>query len=101
MKRKSKRTLLPRSQIREQPGRQKYLRSLKQEAFLLDSYARWNREQELHEAVVDKNRPHFNAVSHAHCVEVAQQTRLQMRMNVHEREALAEVFFFHLLRPVR
>ena len=76
-------------------------RGIQQKALLLYSNAGRHGNQKLDHAVIEKHRPHFDAVRHAHGVEIAQQARLQMRVNIHERKAFAKIFVLDQLRPVR
>jgi hypothetical protein len=39
-------------------------------------------------------------MGHAHGVQIAQKARLEVRVDVHEGETLAQIFFFDLMGPV-
>jgi hypothetical protein len=101
LKRKREGALPSSLQIREQGGRQESFYRVQKKTLLSHANAGRNSLQKLDEAVIEKHGADFDAVRHAHCVEVAQEARLEVRVNVHEGEALAEIFIFHLLRPVR
>src|SRR6266436_74877 len=85
-------TFPSRFQVFQKIPRKKTLCGVQEKTFLLDAGFRWYRKQKLDEVVVEKDRPDFKAMRHARGIEITQQSRLKVRMNIHESEPLQEVF---------
>src|SRR5467141_819669 len=81
LERKRKRPFPPRFQVFQKIPRKKTLCGVQEKTFLLDAGFRWHRKQKLDDAV-----------RHARGIEITQQSRLEVRMNIHESEPLQEVF---------
>ena len=74
--------------------------SFKQQAFLLHANRRRHSQDKFYEAVIEEHRPDFEAVRHAHGVQVAQQARLKMRFDVHVGKPLQQAAVLHPRGPV-
>src|ERR1700676_5272069 len=86
--RKSKCPLLPHFEVLQKTWRKKMPCGVEQEALLPDAHFGRHGKQKLDQPMVKENRPDFNTVRHARGVEITQQARLQVRMNVHEGQPL-------------
>src|SRR5260221_6867262 len=85
---KRERPFPARFQVFQEILRKKKLCGLEEEALLMDAGFRRHRKQKLDQPVVEKNRADFNTVRHARGIEITQQSRLPMCMNVHGSKPL-------------
>ena len=91
---KRERSFPARFQVFQEILRKEKLCGIKEKAFLADAGFRRHWKQKLDEPVVEKDRTDFNTVRHARGIKITQQSRLQVRVNVHEGKALEEVLTF-------
>src|ERR1700730_12396462 len=89
---KRERSFAARFQVFEEILRKKSLCGIEEKTLLVDAGFRGQRKQKLDQTMVEKNRADFDAVRHAGGIEIAQQSRLQVRVNVHEGDPLEEIF---------
>src|ERR1700737_1497428 len=94
LERKRERPFPARFQVFQKVLRKKKLRGFEEKALLVDAGFRGHRKQKLDQPVVEKNRADFNTVRHARGIEITQQSRLQVRVDVHEGKPLEEVLTF-------
>jgi hypothetical protein len=91
---KRERSFAARLQVLQEILRKKKFCGVEEKTLLVDACFRGHRKQKLDQPVVEKNRADFDTVGHAGGIEIAQQPRLQVRMNVHEGEPLEEILAF-------
>jgi len=85
-------SLPARLQVLQEISRKKNLCGVEEKTFLPDACFGGHRKQELDQPMVEKNRADFDTVRHAGGIEITQQPRLQVRVNIHEGEPLEEIF---------
>ena len=95
LKGKGERSFAARFQIFQKILRKKMFCSFKQKALLLNAGLGGHREQKFDQTMIQKNGADFKTVRHDGGIKIAQQARLEVRVDVHEGKPLEEVLVLH------